>query len=104
MLHPEAVHLAGEFVAEFFKEILLKQSLSERAEHPRLNFVAPDGKVVVTPPLVARTEASEPVLARHDESGSADAASRQPGEQVLRPLGGTEGTRSPHGVPRLLLS
>jgi hypothetical protein len=83
VLHPKPVHLAREFIAEFLEEILLKQPLPQRAEHTGFDFVAPDGQVVVAPALVPCAEASETILARHDESSAADAALRQAGEQVL---------------------
>jgi hypothetical protein len=102
-LHPEPVHLASELVAELFEQILLKQLLLERVEHSRFNLVAPNGQVVVAPSLVTSTEASEPVLARHDESSAADAALRQSGEQVLRPLHCAERASGFHRVACLLL-
>ncbi len=43
-------------------------------------------------------------MRRHDESGAADAAFRQPREQVLRPLRRPDGARCLHRVPRLFLT
>jgi hypothetical protein len=48
--------------------------LLQRAEHARFDLVAPDGQVVVAPPLVPCAKASEPVRRGHDESRAADAA------------------------------
>ncbi|HMD36977.1 MAG TPA: hypothetical protein VKH42_18515, partial [Vicinamibacterales bacterium] len=87
MLHPEPVHLPSELVAEFCEQLLVQELLPERFQHSRFDFIAPDSQVVVAPSLIACPEASEAVLAGHDESGAADAALRQSREQILRPPG-----------------
>ena len=71
LLHPQSVHLARELVAELLEEILAQQLVRERAEHACFDLVAADGQVVVATTLVAGAEASEAVLRRHDESGTA---------------------------------
>src|SRR6267142_3875247 len=85
MFHPESVHLAGELLAELVEEFLVQELLLQRLEHARFHLVAADGQMVVAASLVACTEASEAVLARHDESGAADSALRQSREQILWP-------------------
>ena len=76
MFHSKPVHLARELVAELLEEILPKQFFLESVEHTRFDPVAPNGQEVVAAPLVAGAEAPEPVLARHDEPSTADAAFR----------------------------
>ena len=104
MFHPEPVHLARELLAELFEELLAGAASPAAPQHARFHLVAADGQMVVAPSLVACAEASEPVLARHDESGAADAAFRQAGEQVLRALSLRRERRRSYRVARLLLA
>src|SRR6185295_4680369 len=74
MLHSQAVHLAREFIAEFFEQILAQQLLLKRFEDAGFDFVAANGQQVVAPALITCAEAGEPVAPGHDESGAADTA------------------------------
>src|SRR6266542_3536718 len=85
MLHSQPVHFAREFFAELLKQVLAQELLLERVQNSRLDLVTPDGEVVVAGALLASAEACETVAARHDEPSTADAALRQPREQILRP-------------------
>src|SRR5262245_52776290 len=84
MLHAEPVHLARELFAELVEQVLAQELLLQRLEDTRFDFIAPDGQVVVAASLIPRAKASEAMLARHDESGTADAAFGQAREQILR--------------------
>ena len=78
MLHPQPVHLARELFAELVKQVLAQELLLERRQNSRLDLVTPDGEVVVAGAFLTSSEACETVAAGHDESGTADAALRQP--------------------------
>ena len=65
MLHSKPVHLASEFVAELFEELLVQELFLERLQDPRLDLVAPDGEVVVAGTLLASAKTCEPIAAGH---------------------------------------
>src|SRR5262245_49359153 len=104
MLHSQAVHLAREFIAEFFEQVLPQQLLLKRLEHARFHFVAATGQQVVAPALISSAEAREPVAPRHDESGAAHTTLREAREQVLWTARPSEVPGRVHRVPRLLLA
>ena len=87
VLHPKPVHLARELVAELLEQILVAAASpaapSARALRPRR--AGWSGGCRNVPWSRAPKHASR-FLRDHDESGAADAAFRQTGEQVLRPL------------------
>jgi hypothetical protein len=85
VFHPESIHLAGELVAEFVEQILAQELFLEGLQDAGLDLVASDSQAVVVSALLARAETCEAIPAGHDESGAADAALRQSGEQVLGP-------------------
>src|SRR5688500_16413685 len=104
MLHPEPVHLARELVAELLEQVLSQQLLLQRPQHARLDFVPADRKLVRARPLVASAAAAEATRGTHDESGSADAAFRQSGEQIARAVRRRELARRRDRVARVLLT
>src|SRR5438093_12665830 len=97
MFNAQPVHFVREFIAEFVEEILAEQLFLKGAEDAGLDLVAPNSQVVLAASLIAPAKASEAVIARHDESGAADATLRESREQILRPpradriAGGSDG-------------
>jgi hypothetical protein len=67
------------------EELLIQELVFERFQNPRLDLVTPDGEPVVAGAFVSSAEACEPIAAGHDEPSAADAAFREPREQVPRP-------------------
>jgi hypothetical protein len=76
--HPEAIHLASEFLAELFEQVPSKQLLLQRVQNSSLDFVSSNRQMIRASPPVARPKTREPMSRLEDETNSADAAFREP--------------------------
>src|SRR6185295_6301214 len=83
--HPQAIHLARVLLAELLEQVLAHQLLTERIEHPLLDFAACDCPSVAAGAARSRVEACERFSPQNDVPAAADTAFRQAGEEVLRP-------------------
>jgi hypothetical protein len=76
--HPEAIHLASEFMAELFEQVASKQLLLQCVQNPSLDFISSNRQTIRTGPFVAGSKTRESMSRLEDETTSADAAFCEP--------------------------
>ena len=99
----QSIPLPRELLAELLEQLLIPEALFHGLEDSRFDLFASDRESVRADASVASTRAGEPASREHREPAAADAALRQPGEEINRTAGATEVRTQPEHLARLAL-